>query len=125
MKRFHLLLCMALIGTGAAFGHGQATERYVPVGQSPDSGVRTLYGVVESIEAQSLSIHLRVGATLHVVAVRPDTSLWLDRSKLQLTTQTLRFDDLRTNELAEVRCADGACDGPVVADWIKIEASSP
>jgi hypothetical protein len=116
------ILSISALIVAEAFAHGSYTERYIPIGLSPDSGRFTLQGRIDVIDAATHTLTLRSGSATHTVAVTDTTSLWLDRSQRRATTLVLNFNQLRAGVATEVRCARGVCDGTVVADWIKVEA---
>src|SRR5687767_1905592 len=100
-----LTLCIA----EPAFGHGKATERYIPIGHSPDSGRYTLQGTLDAVDGKARAIRIRAGTARHTILITDDTALWLDRSKLEMTNLLLRFDQLAVGTHVEARCANSAC----------------
>lgn len=120
-----VLLALGIIGWSAAAGaHGKATERYIPIGQSPDSGRYTVLGTLTAIEPAARAVHIdRDGAAL-TVSVTDATGIWLDRSKLKVTNLTLRLDQLTPGRRVEVRCGGNRCGTHIVAEWIKVEGAA-
>lgn len=55
--------------------------------------------------------------------VTDKTRIWIDRSKLKLTSVTGSFGDLQKGRRVEVKYEDPA--SREVADWVKVEATRP
>lgn len=109
-----LLLGAALAGAPA--GAQRATEQFIPVGRSPGlSGVTTLVGRVEAVDAGRGVLTVSAPDGRHEVAVSDATRIWLDRSQLLRTNETGTLSDCRPQRTVEVKLTeDGA------ADWIKV-----
>jgi hypothetical protein len=91
----------------------QATEQYIPIGQSPGvSGKSSLIGVIVEVDAATKTV--TVGE--RTVRITERTFIWLDRTKLKLTNLTGKFEDLQKGRRVEVKFQAG------VAEWVKIEA---
>lgn len=116
-------LAVALVAT-ASHAHGQkATERFIPVGQSPGlSGKVTYYGTIESADAGARTIAVGRDGGRRAFAVTDATRIWLDRSRLKRTTLDGSFADLRPGRRIEVM---PAAPGPgTTAEWIKVEVTA-
>ena len=100
----------------------QATEVYIPIGQSPGlSGKVTIIGTVEAIDPQARSINVTGPAGTWRAVITDRTKIWLDKSKQRLSNQTGRFSDLRKGVLVEVKYMDGERRDGGPADWIKVQ----
>ena len=97
-----------------ALGH-QATELYIPLGQSPGiSGKVTDIGAIDSVDPQSRTI--TVGG--REVAVARGTRVYLDRSALAQKNAMGSFTDLRPGRQVEIRYLDDAAKR--TARWVKV-----
>jgi hypothetical protein len=121
--RFRILF--ALLLTAAAGAHGQqATERFIPIGQSPGvSGKSTMIGTVSALDAGTRTLSVQSAAGAQRVKLSDQTRLWLDRSAAQQSTQTATVADLRAGRRVEVKFADESA--RTTAEWIKVEAGTP
>ena len=122
MKLFITVLCVALsICSAAVFAHGKSTERYIPVGQSPQSGKMTVLGVIQTIDAKTKTVTLEQDGRIQSVSITASTKIWLDRSKLKVTNLEVGFEGLKKGLLAEAKCPAGNCSGLIAAEWIKVQ----
>lgn len=104
-----------------SYAHGQkATERYIPLGQSP--GVSKKYTYVGTCEAVSPEKRT-ITAGGHTVKITDATQIWLDRSQLKQPTGTGSVSDLKQGQMVEIKYDDPA--RPQVAEWIKVQVTSP
>jgi hypothetical protein len=111
---------VAVGGAGPARAH-MATERYIPIGQSPGvSHKLTVIGKIEAVDPQRKSITLAGPSGLIVVGVEDKTRIWLDRTKMRRTNLDGGFDDLVPGRVVEVKFRDQ--DRKRSADWVKVEA---
>jgi hypothetical protein len=109
---------------GASHAHGQKeTERFIPLGQSPGlSGKVTDVGVIEAADAGARTITVARGDQRGTVRVAGQTRIWLDRSRMKLTTLDGTFTDLQRGRRVEVMPAGP---GPgAAAEWIKVEITA-
>jgi hypothetical protein len=121
------LLAAVLLWGGTLDAHGQqATEIYIPVGQSPGlSGKVTIIGTIETVNPQARTIAGSGPAGAWSTEVTDRTKVWLDKSKLRQTNKTGSFADLRTGQRVEVKWLDSQRRGSGPADWIKVEYTEP
>ncbi len=107
MRRFVIgvVAIGVLLWGGTPFAHGQkATEMFIPLGQSPGlSGKVTIIGSIETISARNRTIVVTGSAGSWSVQITKHTQIWLDRSKLSLSSQNGTFADLREGRLVEVK----------------------
>ena len=99
----------------------QATERFIPIGQSPGlSGRATLLGTVVRHADGVLAIGAAAAAAPQQVRVLPETRIWLDRSAQKQSTLSGTVADLSAGRRVEVGFVDPAT--RLAAAWIKVEA---
>ncbi len=108
---------IAALLAGASYAHGQRqTERYIPLGQSPGlSGKVTYLGAIEAADPAARTITV----ARQTIRVNDQTRIWLDRSRMKLTTLDGSFADLQPGRRIEVMPAGSDRGAP--AAWIKIE----
>ena len=100
---------------GVARAH-QATEIYIPVGQSPGiSNKLTDIGTIDAVDAAARQI--TVGS--RTVAIVADTKIYVDRSLLKVQNLIGQFSDLQPGRTVEVRYQDPA--RRQVARWVKVQ----
>jgi hypothetical protein len=104
--------------------HGQqATERFIPLGQSPGlSDGQTLIGPIEAMDPHGRTVTLATeqGSTTAVVTER--TRIWLDRTPLGLSNLRGNLADIVPGRRMEVRLATPSPRGAErEADWVKVE----
>lgn len=117
------LLMIALLGIAATTPAGaqQATEQFIPLGSSPGlSATKTQIGIIESFDPARavLSLETQRGGA----KITPQTRIWLDRSKLNLSNLPGAPSDLKAGQRCEIRYVEQ--NGGKV-EWIKIEAAAP
>lgn len=116
-------ICTILAAVGAATPAGgqKATERYIPLGQSPGVSQKlTVIGRISAVDPQRRTITVAGPSGAGAVEVKGDTRIWIDRSKAGQTNINGSFADLRAGRTVEVKFVD-----PVrkrTAEWIKVEA---
>lgn len=119
-----IALTLALSAATAPAAAQRATERYIPIGQSPGiSGRLTVIGTIQAVDPATRSFSLASPSGSRAVAVAAGTHIWLDRSKQLQTSLEGGFADLRPGRRAEIRFRDPAQGG--VADWVKVEIPAP
>lgn len=120
--RARLLVALLLVGVCAdpRAQAQRATERYVPIGRSPGlSGVSTVIGTVEAVDAASGLLRVRAAAEIREVQTQATTRIWLDRSARGESSASAELLDCRAGAEVEVKLApDGRS-----AEWIKVRAS--
>lgn len=115
-----IALTVALtLSTGSGLAAQEATERYIPVGQSPGvSGIYTDLGTVSEVDQEGRTITVQHEGGSRTIRVTPDTRIWLDRSRLRQVNSVGTFSDLGVGRTVEIRYQDR--DTREVADWIKV-----
>jgi len=122
-----------LSGTGvviAAFcaipyAHGQkATERYIPLGQSPGVSQKyTSIGEISHVDPAARTVTVTEQAGRRTLRITDKTRIWLDRTKLKQANLTGSFADLQTGRRIEVKYEDP--ERREAADWVKVEIAQP
>jgi len=117
-----ICVVLAALVTSAPAGAHMATERYIPIGQSPGvSHNLTVVGKIEAADPARKTVTVATPSGNLVVEIRQDSKIWVDRSKLKQTNLVGQFADLRQGSTVEVRFTD-----PVrkrFAAWVKVEAA--
>jgi len=118
-----------VLWSGTPSAHGQkATEIFIPVGQSPGlSGKKTVIGTIATIDARAQTVTVGGPSGSWSATITDRTKIWLDRSKLRLTSQKGTFADFKTGLLAEVKYLDpeATTKGKGTAEWVKIQVAEP
>ncbi|MDH3497188.1 MAG: hypothetical protein OER21_10515 [Gemmatimonadota bacterium] len=96
----------------------QATERYIPLGQSPGLSSRYTYmGQIVRIDAAARTVTVGNADTTRTIALTEHTKIWLDRSATRQTTLIGRLEDLQPGQRIEIKYEDYATKDR--AAWIK------
>jgi hypothetical protein len=120
--RHRAVVLAALLATATAGFGQQATERYLPMGQSPGvSGKTAVMGTIVGYEGEFLVIASPAYATPQRVRLLPATRIWLDRHALQETSTSGSVRDLAPGRRVEIGFRDAARRD--TAEWVKIEAT--
>ncbi len=121
-----VLAVTVLLWGGAPYAHGQqATEIYIPVGQSPGvSGKISVIGKVESVDAGDRSISVAGPAGTWKAKITDRTKVWLDRSRLKLSNLTGSFADLRRGQVVEVKYEGTERKSEAPCEWIKVQVET-
>ncbi len=106
--------------TGLAAAHDQeATELFIPIGQSPGmSSITTDIAEIAAVNSRLETVTLVEDGGTWSVAVSKRTRIWLDRSGHGLTNLSGGMEDLREGMVAEIKYADPT--RRQLADWIKV-----
>ncbi len=116
----------ALVSAGVAAGVQQATELFIPIGQSPDlSDKVTVIGTIESVDASGKTIVVKTGSDSAAAAITDKTAIFVDRSRRKESNRYGTFDDLKTGARVEVLYEGRARAASGPAEWVKVESPSP
>lgn len=119
--RAAVALVAALLAGASAADAQRATERFIPLGQSPGvSGKLTVIGTIVAVDAEQRRFYLAGPTDRGSVTLLDSTSIWIDRHELGLGAATGSFEDCQEGRAAEVKYADP--DTRQVAEWIKLRA---
>lgn len=122
--RFCSLVAAALLCGAAPLGAQEATERFIPIGQSPGiSGTYAYLGEVVAVDAARNTVTVRGPAGDRTIAVTERTRIWLDRSALRQSNLTGAIADLQVGRRVEVKFEDS--ERREKADWIKVAVPPP
>jgi ABC-type sugar transport system substrate-binding protein len=98
----------------------EATEMYVPIGQSPGvSGKTTVIGTVQALNAAARTLTVAGPSGLQTFAITAKTRIWLDRSAAKQSNQSGSLPDLQQGRRVEVKPQSAAAKAG--ADWIKVQ----
>ncbi|HEX9671940.1 MAG TPA: hypothetical protein VGA12_00730 [Burkholderiales bacterium] len=110
---------MALGSALAAYGQ-EATEIYIPIGQSPGlSGKSSLIGNLESVDAGKRTVTVSGPSGAQTVAFTERTLIWLDRSLQKQPNRSGAMADLQQGRKVEIKLRKG--EPKPVAEWIKVQ----
>ena len=108
-----------ICGAPGALGQ-QATERYIPIGQSPGLSHRqTAIGLIEAIDVLGHTIRVAGPAGARTATVTARTEIWLDRTRLGRPGEPAGFDACVVGRTVEIKYEAAGGDR---AEWIKIDA---
>lgn len=101
----------------------QATEIYIPIGESPGlSTGRTDIGRIQAYDPGTRTLTIAARETLRPVRITDDTRIWLDRSGANLSNRDGDTSDLASGRRVEVSYVDPA--KRQSASWVKVEAGN-
>ena len=115
-----------LVSVGFAAGFQEATELFIPIGQSPDlSNKVTVIGTIESVDAEKRTIVVRTDGGSATATITEKTKLFLDRNRRKEPNRYCTFEEIRVGARVEVlyEGRTRATAGP--AEWVKVESPSP
>ncbi len=125
--RKHAISIALLISclSGASLAQGQeATERYIPIGQSPGLSRQYNYmGPIDAGDPENRTLTVAGPSGARVVKLTERTRIWLDRSMLESTSSSGSFEDCLLGRTVEVKYEDPS--RRELADWIKVQITRP
>lgn len=96
----------------------QATEVYIPIGQSPGvSGRDSIIGSISTVDRERYRMMISVAGETKMVTMTPATRYYLDKTRARKQNKTSSFEDCEVGQRIEAYVDD---DGNAV--WVKIEA---
>lgn len=117
-----LVLVSVLLAAPLAQGQ-KATERYIPIGESPGvSSVTAEIGQITLADEQASTLTIATPGQMRTVRISEDTRIWLDRTDIGLPNQTARFADCAPGRTVEIKYLD---ERRWVAEWVKIRVERP
>jgi hypothetical protein len=103
----------------------QATEIYIPIGQSPGvSGKISVIGTIESYDhaARTLTVRLEgEAARTETARLTEQTRIWLDRTELRSSNRLGERTDCEPGRRIEVKFEQREGARTSEAEWVKIE----
>lgn len=121
LKRF-LAIVVAAGALGSAFEAvaQEATEMYVPIGQSPGiSGKTSVVGNVQALNAAARTLTVTGPSGTQTFVITDKTRIWLDRSAGKQANRGGSLADLQQGRRVEVK--PQAAGARATADWIKVQ----
>jgi hypothetical protein len=114
-----LVALLGLVLCTPSLAHAQrATERFIPVGQSPGvSGVSSGYGTIVGVYPAERRIEVDVAGSRESVLVPETTPIWIDGHAQGIATRDGSLDDVHPGRVVEVKYADST---RRVAAWVKL-----
>lgn len=115
------ILFLTLGGALAAYGQ-EATEIYIPIGQSPGvSGKVSMIGTLESVDRGRKTVTVSSPSGARTVAFTERTPIWLDRSPQKQPNRSGAIADLQQGRKVEIKLRKG--EPKPVAEWIKVQVA--
>jgi hypothetical protein len=122
-RKYALGLLVGLLGTTCLVHSQEATERFIPIGESPGlSGKHTMLGEIQAVDNEGRTLTVAANGQTYSVAVTTFTRIWIDRSQQQQPALTGTLADCRRGLQVEVKLEDDEQER--VADWIKIRPAA-
>lgn len=122
MLNRYLRLAIVIVALGGALEASgqQATEMFIPIGQSPGLSDRdSVIGTLESVDPEKRVVTISSSSGAQTVGITDQTMIWLDRSAQKQSNQNGAINDLQTGHKIEIKVRKG--EPKVVAEWIKIQ----
>jgi hypothetical protein len=121
-RYLRLAIVIVLLGGALEASGQQATEMFIPIGQSPGlSGKGSLIGTLESVDPGKRMVTISSSLGAQTVGITDRTLIWLDRSQQKQPNQNGAINDLQKGRKVEVKLRKG--DPKAVAEWIKVQVS--
>jgi hypothetical protein len=115
-----VLVAMAAFGMPGAAVAQEATEQFIPIGESPGVSREESYlGECVAYDAEDRVLQMHGNRGIRRILITEKTRIWLDRSPIEQTNVVGDPGDLLPGRRMEVRYADP--DDKEVADWVKVE----
>ena len=117
-----LVTMVVVLGSAFAVHAQEATEIYIPLGQSPGvSGKSSLIGTIESVDAAKRTVTVSGPSGARTVGLTDRTSIWLDRSLQKQPNRNGAMSDLQQGRRVEIKLRKG--EPKPVAEWVKIQVA--
>lgn len=111
----------ALMWGAAPLSAQEATERFIPIGQSPGvSGNYAYLGEIVAADSVNRTVTVQGPQGSRTIALTERTRIWLDRSAHRQRNLLGAFADLQVGRRVEVKYEDR--ERRERADWIKVAA---
>jgi len=115
---YGIALVAALLGAGAAHSQ-QATEVYIPIGESPGvSNVNSIMGTIENVDYSERSMQVRDRTGTRAVTMDDKTRYYVDSTVEKRSNRYGSLSDCQVGYYVEIKLR---ADGKV--DWVKIKAT--
>jgi len=115
-----MAIVVGALGSASRALAQEATEMYVPIGQSPGVSNKTsVVGTVQALSAAARTLIVTGPSGPQTFVITDKTRIWLDRSAGKQTNRSGSLADLQQGRRVEVKPQPaGAKAG---ADWIKVQ----
>jgi hypothetical protein len=124
MRRLLALQCaalLAMLAATAAFAQ-RATERYIPIGQSPGlSGKHTVIGTISAVDVKGRTLTCSYETSTITMKVTDRTKIWLDKSKVKQANLAGSFTDCIVGRRMEAKYVDNDRRAGAEVEWIKVQ----
>lgn len=115
-----IVLVVVALGGALEVSGQEATEMYIPIGQSPGlSDKGSVIGTLESVDPSAQTIGISSPSGGHTVGITDRTMIWLDRSEQKQPNKNGAINDLKKGRKVEVKVRKG--EPKAVAEWIKVQ----
>jgi len=116
-----LIVMLILLGNlGAAVSGQEATEQFIPIGQSPGvSGKTSVIGQIDSFDESSRVLTISATTGMQSITLTESTPIWRDRSEAKQSNQVGDPADLQQGRKVEVNVKEA--EGQRVAEWVKVQ----
>ncbi|HEY7657246.1 MAG TPA: hypothetical protein VH881_10315 [Burkholderiales bacterium] len=121
-RYLRLMSAIVVLGSALTAQAQEATEMYIPLGQSPGvSGKTSLLGTLESVDAAKRTVTVAGPSGARTVGLTDRTSIWLDRSLQKQPNRSGTMADLQRGHRVEIKLRKG--EPTPVAEWIKVQVA--
>ena len=119
-RNLRLAIVIVALGSAIEASGQQATEMFIPIGQSPGlSNRESVIGTLESVDQGKQMVTISSSSGAQTVGITDRTMIWLDRSEQKQPNQNGAINDLQKGRKIEIKVRKG--EPKVVAEWIKVQ----
>ena len=119
MRRTIFALFATLFIASAAFAQ-KASERYIPIGQSPGVSNKTSYiGTIDQVNEGEYWMSIASERGNFRIRMSRETRFYLDRSEMKKGNLEGSYSDCKPGRRVEVKFKDDNPEEP--AEWVKVE----
>jgi hypothetical protein len=120
-RYLRLAIAVVLLGGTLEASGQQATEMFIPIGQSPGlSGKESVIGTLESVDRGKGLVTITSPSGAQTVRFTDRTPIWLDRSLQKQPNQNGAIADLQQGRKVEIKLRKG--EPKADAEWIKVQS---
>jgi hypothetical protein len=115
---FAMAIVIGALGSAFEAVAQEATEMYIPIGQSPGISNKTsVVGTVQALNAAARTLTVKGPSGPQTFVITAKTRIWLDKSAQKQANQYGSLADLQQGRRVEVKPQPAGR-----ADWIKVQA---
>jgi hypothetical protein len=115
---FAMAIVIGALGSAFEAVAQEATEMYIPIGQSPGISNKTsVVGTVQALNAAARTLTVTGPSGPQTFVITAKTRIWLDKSAQKQANQYGSLADLQQGRRVEVKPQPAGR-----ADWIKVQA---